>query len=147
MRDSGLHKECPWPRRTDCCVMHGGGKRCNYAGGGSTDFCKAHGGGKSCTWPEGKCEKFARWKSGLCAAHSRMAQEEEIDPAGLIGPRQRGLRRRGNSFLHSREKPEEGSSSSIINGYDAMIILDERVHGGGLMSLLGGNLKKPIDGI
>ncbi|KAK4750023.1 hypothetical protein SAY87_027472 [Trapa incisa] len=44
-------------------------------------------------------------------------------------------------------KPEEGSSSSTINGYDAMIILDERVHGGGLMSLLGGNLKKTIDGI
>ncbi|KAK4750020.1 hypothetical protein SAY87_027469 [Trapa incisa] len=28
----------------------------------------------------------ARGKNCLCAAHNRMAQEEEIDPAGLIGP-------------------------------------------------------------
>lgn len=78
--------------RTDCCVRHGGGKRCKYencgkSAQGSTDFCKAHGGGKRCNWGEGKCEKFARGKSGLCAAHSSMAQERELSKGGLIGPR------------------------------------------------------------
>lgn len=78
--------------RTDCCVKHGGGKRCKFencgkSAQGSTDFCKAHGGGKRCNWGEGKCEKFARGKSGLCAAHSSMAQERESCKGGLIGPR------------------------------------------------------------
>ncbi|KAH7518532.1 hypothetical protein FEM48_Zijuj09G0181600 [Ziziphus jujuba var. spinosa] len=78
--------------RTDCCVRHGGGKRCKYdncgkSAQGSTDFCKAHGGGKRCSWGEGKCEKFARGKSGLCAAHSSMAHErEQSKGGGLIGP-------------------------------------------------------------
>ena len=77
--------------RTDCCVRHGGGKRCKFedcgkSAQGSTDFCKAHGGGKRCTWGEGKCEKFARGKSGLCAAHSSMVQERKANKTGLIGP-------------------------------------------------------------
>ncbi|KAK4254306.1 hypothetical protein QN277_009708 [Acacia crassicarpa] len=79
--------------RTDCCVRHGGGKRCKFEGcgksaQGSTDFCKAHGGGKRCNWGEGKCEKFARGKSGLCAAHSSMMQERETGNgrASLIAP-------------------------------------------------------------
>ncbi|XP_021826236.1 uncharacterized protein LOC110767102 [Prunus avium] len=77
--------------RTDCCVRHGGGKRCKFdncgkSAQGSTDFCKAHGGGKRCTWEEGKCEKFARGKSGLCAAHSSMVQDRETNKGGLIGP-------------------------------------------------------------
>ncbi|TQD79813.1 hypothetical protein C1H46_034622 [Malus baccata] len=77
--------------RTDCCVRHGGGKRCKFdncgkSAQGSTDFCKAHGGGKRCTWGEGKCEKFARGKSGLCAAHSSMVQDRGMHKGGLIGP-------------------------------------------------------------
>ncbi|KAJ6348384.1 hypothetical protein OIU76_004788 [Salix suchowensis] len=77
--------------RTDCCVRHGGGKRCRVencgkSAQGSTDFCKAHGGGKRCTWGEGKCEKFARGKSGLCAAHSSMVLEREANKTGLIRP-------------------------------------------------------------
>ncbi|XP_059653357.1 uncharacterized protein LOC132300345 [Cornus florida] len=77
--------------RTDCCVRHGGGKRCRFencgkSAQGSTDFCKAHGGGKRCNWGEGKCEKFARGKSGLCAAHSNMVQDRETKMGGMIGP-------------------------------------------------------------
>jgi len=78
--------------RTDCCVKHGGGKRCKSVGceksaQGSTDFCKAHGGGKRCSWGgDWKCEKFARGKSGLCAAHNSMSQEKAGSKIGLIGP-------------------------------------------------------------
>ncbi|KAJ0078196.1 hypothetical protein Patl1_36996 [Pistacia atlantica] len=77
--------------RTDCCVRHGGGKRCKFencgkSAQGSTDFCKAHGGGKRCSWGQGKCEKFARGKSGLCAAHSSMVLDRETNKGGLIGP-------------------------------------------------------------
>lgn len=77
--------------RTDCCVKHGGGKRCKFencgkSAQGSTDFCKAHGGGKRCSWAENKCEKFARGKSGLCAAHSSMAHVREASKEGLIAP-------------------------------------------------------------
>lgn len=42
-----------------------------------------------------------------------------------------------------------GSNSTSLGGksiFDFMIS-EERVHGGGLMSLLGGSLKHPIDGI
>lgn len=200
--------------RTDCCVKHGGGKRCKFencgkSAQGSTDFCKAHGGGKRCNWEEGKCEKFARGKSGLCAAHSSLVQEREMRKGGsMIGP---GLfhglvpntpSTGGSSFnknsspgvsivsecmnspdkaserrqqllippqvlvplsmkslpssysrLVSAERQEEasigggGSSSSnnIATGKSfnmmTMIIPEGRVHGGGLMSLLGGNLK------
>ncbi|KAL0304362.1 UNVERIFIED_CONTAM: hypothetical protein Sradi_6304300 [Sesamum radiatum] len=79
--------------RTSYCVRHGGGKRCKFAGcpksaQGSTDFCKAHGGGKRCSWGQlgsefgsqgaVPCDKFARGKSGLCAAHNAQVQEKDI---------------------------------------------------------------------
>lgn len=189
--------------RTDCCVRHGGGKRCKIencgkSAQGSTDFCKAHGGGKRCSWGDGKCEKFARGKSGLCAAHSSMAQERETNKGGLIG---RGLFHglvaavsttvgsfdRSPSGIsavsdctESQEKPAKrqqlippqvlvpssmklSSFNSSFqnaekqglgrNGYGTsvggsmgglsldLMIPEGRVHGGGLMSLLGGSLK------
>ncbi|XP_059445260.1 uncharacterized protein LOC132177066 [Corylus avellana] len=196
--------------RTDCCVRHGGGKRCKFencgkSAQGSTDFCKAHGGGKRCTWGEGKCEKFARGKSGLCAAHSSMVQEWEANKGGLIAP---GLfhglvsaasisgSRFGNTSSSSRvsvapncigslEKPGKkqhlippqvlvpssmkSSNSSFLSAEKArgggmdgqgigidnnggsksfeFMVPEGRVHGGGLMSLFGGNLKNAIDGI
>ncbi|XP_021910609.1 uncharacterized protein LOC110824328 [Carica papaya] len=194
--------------RTDCCVRHGGGKRCKFkdcgkSAQGSTDFCKAHGGGKRCSWAGGKCEKFARGKSGLCAAHSSMVQERENKKGGLIGPGLfHGLVSSGSTTgssldnysssgasaisecIDSLEKPAKGqhlippqvlvplsmkSSSSYSsflsaekqeeqrsvyadggnggrNNFDFMIP-EGRVHGGGLMSLLGGNLNNPIDGV
>ncbi|CAI9769231.1 unnamed protein product [Fraxinus pennsylvanica] len=76
--------------KTDCCVRHGGGKRCKFencdkSAQGSTDFCKAHGGGKRCNWSEGKCEKFSRGKSGLCAAHSSLIRGQETIKGGMLG--------------------------------------------------------------
>ncbi|KAI3471186.1 hypothetical protein Pfo_027849 [Paulownia fortunei] len=96
----GGGKRCAMPEctksargRTNFCVRHGGGKRCKFEGctksaQGSTDFCKAHGGGKRCSWGQLglefgdlgaiPCDKFARGKSGLCAAHSAQVQEKQI---------------------------------------------------------------------
>jgi hypothetical protein len=56
------------------CKAHGGGKRCQYAGGcGSsakspTSYCVAHGGGKRCQHAGG-CGKSARGASSYCKAH------------------------------------------------------------------------------
>ncbi|KAK6936740.1 hypothetical protein RJ641_033770 [Dillenia turbinata] len=86
--------------RTAHCVRHGGGKRCHFEGcgksaQGSTDFCKSHGGGKRCTWGQvgsefasqvgGPCDKFARGKTGLCAAHLAL-QDKQIHGGGSIFP-------------------------------------------------------------
>lgn len=94
--------------RTDFCVRHGGGKRCKIenctkSAQGSTDFCKAHGGGKRCSWGQegspysefvkdktgdlfkGPCERFARGKLGLCAAHCALVQDRRVHGAGTIG--------------------------------------------------------------
>ncbi|TVU20112.1 hypothetical protein EJB05_36305, partial [Eragrostis curvula] len=86
--------------RTEYCVRHGGGKRCKFEGcaksaQGSTDFCKAHGGGKRCSWgQEGSgfgaggppCDKFARSKIGLCAAHSALIEDHCVHGGGSLGP-------------------------------------------------------------
>ncbi|KAJ6711413.1 hypothetical protein OIU79_007794 [Salix purpurea] len=98
--------------RTDYCVRHGGGKRCKSedcgkSAQGSTDFCKAHGGGKRCTWGEGKCEKFARGKSGLCAAHSSMGRERTTNKTGLIGP----------GLFHGLVSASSVAGSSIDNNH------------------------------
>ncbi|KDP46973.1 hypothetical protein JCGZ_02409 [Jatropha curcas] len=100
--------------RTDCCVRHGGGKRCKFencgkSAQGSTDFCKAHGGGKRCNWGEGKCEKFARGKSGLCAAHSSMVQERGSKKGNLIGP----------GLFHGLVSAVSNAGSSINNNYSS----------------------------
>lgn len=180
--------------RTDCCVRHGGGKRCKVdncgkSAQGSTDFCKAHGGGKRCSWVGGKCEKFARGRSGLCAAHSSMmAQQKEKNKQSMIGP---GLFHGLVSAASSTETsvisdcghslgraakwqqliPPEvlvPLSMKSVSSYSVQTTADEqdvrcngesgrgsfdflvpegRVHGGGLMSLLGGNLNNPVHGI
>lgn len=86
--------------RTSCCVRHGGGKRCKSGGcgksaQGSTDFCKAHGGGKRCLWgkpgsgfggaSDNPCDKFARGKIGLCAAHAAQVQDKRVHGDGTVG--------------------------------------------------------------
>ncbi|KAL2511885.1 loricrin-related [Abeliophyllum distichum] len=194
--------------RTDCCVRHGGGKRCTFencgkSAQGSTDFCKAHGGGKRCNWGSGKCEKFARGKSGLCAAHSSLVRGRATNERGMLGPRLfHGLvpttstarssfdntcSSSGVSVVSdspdSLEKPakrqqlippqvlvplsmmasssysrpscpdKQGETSNTGNldstnvgkSFD-YVVPEGRVHGGGLMSLLGGDLKNAIDG-
>ncbi|URE13506.1 hypothetical protein MUK42_22465, partial [Musa troglodytarum] len=86
--------------RTSFCVRHGGGKRCKFEGcgksaQGSTNFCKAHGGGKRCSWSqlgskfdvgEPLCDKYARGKTGLCAAHSALLQDHRVHGGGMLGP-------------------------------------------------------------
>ncbi|RZR77234.1 hypothetical protein BHM03_00002246 [Ensete ventricosum] len=142
--------------RTDCCVRHGGGKRCKSEGcgksaQGSTNFCKAHGGGKRCTWAMG-CEKFARGKSGLCAAHGSLMvspREHEVGNDGsMIGSDLfRGIVL--TSTAPGNSKDNELSSSGEGESQDKsfeLVIPEGRVHGGGLMSLLGGNLKNAIGG-
>ncbi|GFY89383.1 hypothetical protein Acr_06g0013230 [Actinidia rufa] len=195
--------------RTDCCVKHGGGKRCKFencgkSAQGSTDFCKAHGGGKRCNWGgEGKCEKFARGKRGLCAAHSSMVQERETNKGGMIGPNLfHGLVSGSSTGVSSFENNYSSSGASVASdSIDSLemaakrhlippqvlvplsmkcsssysrplssekqgevskgggcvadgarrsfdfVVTEGRVHGGGLMSLLVGNLNNAIDRI
>ncbi|KAK7260322.1 hypothetical protein RIF29_26282 [Crotalaria pallida] len=113
--------------RTDCCVRHGGGKRCKFEGcgksaQGSTDFCKAHGGGKRCNWGDGKCEKFARGKSGLCAAHSSLVQDRESNKGSLIAPGIfRGLVPAASTACSSFENNNSSSGVSVVSdSYDSM---------------------------
>ncbi|KAJ0971847.1 hypothetical protein J5N97_019806 [Dioscorea zingiberensis] len=107
--------------RTDFCVRHGGGKRCQSEGcgksaQGSTDFCKAHGGGRRCSWNQGAlCDRFARGKSGLCAAHSALVRDHCVH---------------GGMTLNSENMKECTTWASLPEG---------RVHGGGLMAILAAN--------
>ncbi|XP_042412655.1 uncharacterized protein LOC122001794 isoform X1 [Zingiber officinale] len=85
--------------RTSFCVGHGGGKRCKFEGceksaQGSTDFCKAHGGGRRCSWGqpgsnfgagEPVCNKLARGKIVLCAAHSALVQDHRVRGGVILG--------------------------------------------------------------
>lgn len=121
--------------RTDCCVRHGGGKRCKFEGcgksaQGSTDFCKAHGGGKRCSWGDGKCEKFARGKSGLCAAHCSLVQEREMSKGSLIAPGLfRGLVPAASTACSSFENNNSSSGVSVVSdSYDSMETPAKRQH-------------------
>ncbi|KAL8536122.1 hypothetical protein ACS0TY_011668 [Phlomoides rotata] len=180
--------------RTDCCVRHGGGKRCKFencgkSAQGSTDFCKAHGGGKRCNWGDGKCEKFARGKNGLCAAHSSLVHGPETNRGGMIGPGLfYGLVRTRTSFDNTYSSSGVSVVSESISSFEMtakrqqlippqvlvplsmkaslsysrplgsekllerstgveLVVPEGRVHGGGLLSLLGGDLNNAINGI
>ncbi|CAI9103980.1 OLC1v1002580C1 [Oldenlandia corymbosa var. corymbosa] len=192
--------------RTDCCVRHGGGKRCKVencgkSAQGSTDFCKAHGGGKRCSYGGGKCEKFARGKSGLCAAHTSLVQGQETSKGSMIGPGLfHGLVSAASTARSNVERSYSSCGASMMSGSTGspierpakrqqlippqvlvplsmkassshqvpscsekeaernpgfriptgssnagkglnLVLTEGRVHGGGLMSLLGGNLR------
>lgn len=148
--------------RTSYCVRHGGGKRCKFEGcpksaQGSTDYCKAHGGGKRCSWGQlgssfgdqgGSivCDKFARGKLGLCAAHSAQVLEKETS-----GPEFSTSTMMNSSFISGSNY---GATSIDSMSYgnpvtsqpfvgrkawlDDMSLPEGRVHGGGLMAMLGG---------
>lgn len=116
--------------RTSFCVRHGGGKRCKREGCGKsaqgrTDFCKAHGGGKRCSWVPSEpsvgqtltlCDKFVRGKTGLCATHSQLVQEEDQ----ILG------------LLPNHCRPVE------VAGHGDYSLPEGRVHGGGLWRCLEG---------
>ncbi|CAH8382554.1 unnamed protein product [Eruca vesicaria subsp. sativa] len=114
--------------RTDFCVRHGGGKRCKSEGcgksaQGSTDFCKAHGGGKRCAWghPEteyaggqsssGPCTSFARGKTGLCALHNSLVEDNRVH-GGMTVTSESQEPRLGNS---ETENEQEFSGSQDVN--------------------------------
>ncbi|CAN6345697.1 unnamed protein product [Urochloa humidicola] len=152
--------------RTEYCVRHGGGKRCKFEGcaksaQGSTDFCKAHGGGKRCSWgQEGSsfgvggspCDKFARSKIGLCAAHSALVEDHCVHGGGSLGPAIK-------QFTADAEPDEMNAAATkgdvdMANGDNEAIMVwgdhgvpsdpgttpltEGRVHGSGLLALLSG---------
>ncbi|KAF7079188.1 hypothetical protein CFC21_083458 [Triticum aestivum] len=182
--------------RTEFCVKHGGGKRCKVdscgkSAQGSTEFCKAHGGGKRCTFGTG-CDKFARGRSGLCAAHATLvasqsqshAQQRGRGGGSMIGP---GLFRgivssSAAAAAASAMNYEYSSGVSTVSECDGspvptpgrqelippqvlvplsmkssspsadrrresgeLCVPEGRVHGGGLLSLLGGSFRNVID--
>ncbi|GLJ50477.1 hypothetical protein SUGI_1075600 [Cryptomeria japonica] len=123
--------------RTDYCVRHGGGKRCKFEGcgksaQGSTDFCKAHGGGKRCLWDQegsvyshevhgmngqGPCDRYARGKIGLCAAHSALVQDRRSHGGKALGP---GT---GPGLFHGLARPS--MVNATINIIEAGSVLSE----------------------
>ncbi|VVA93552.1 unnamed protein product [Arabis nemorensis] len=157
--------------RTDFCVRHGGGKRCKSDGcgksaQGSTDFCKAHGGGKRCSWghPEteyagqsssGPCTSFARGKTGLCALHNSLVQDNRVHGGMTVTsesqePRQSSETENEEEFSGSqdmnidtmRARSAAGSPETDVdlNEYEAGLGLapEGRVHGGSLMMAMLG---------
>lgn len=172
--------------RTDYCVRHGGGKRCKHEGcgksaQGSTDFCKAHGGGKRCTWGQRKsdvggqqCDRFARGKTGLCAAHSALLQDRRVHGGGTVGAaiqneqpgksdKMKGVAteemqvdalggEKWNFDLNGSEHGVGRSGSAyfpIANASaarGAVSVSEGRVHGGGLMAALATGAGLQLEG-
>lgn len=163
--------------RTEYCVRHGGGKRCKSEGcaksaQGSTDFCKAHGGGKRCSWgQEGSsfgvggppCDKFARSKIGLCAAHSALIEDHCVHGGGSLGPAVNLFQTDGKPDEMQVTATEEAEGDAdMMNGDDEALLgwsgddmndsvqehphpattpfPEGRVHGSGLLALLSGRI-------
>ncbi|RRT83729.1 hypothetical protein B296_00016876 [Ensete ventricosum] len=158
--------------KTDFCVRHGGGKRCKTEGcgksaQGSTDFCKAHGGGKRCAWGQpgsnigtdgAPCDRFARGKLGLCAAHTALVEDhcvhgghqlvtetsenqiprkpekmkEIVDPDRFLEIENRKNMTLGRSGIHQKEyiHPTNPPNSMMAS------LPEGRVHGGSLIAML-----------
>ncbi|CAH2048290.1 unnamed protein product [Thlaspi arvense] len=150
--------------RTDFCVRHGGGKRCKSEGcgksaQGSTDFCKAHGGGKRCAWghPEteyaeqsssGPCTSFARGKTGLCALHNSLVQDNRVHGGMTVTSESQEPRLSSSETENEEEFSDMNIDSmkarSAAGSPDSYVDLNEneaelglapegRVHGGSLI--------------
>ncbi|CAI9092345.1 OLC1v1027547C1 [Oldenlandia corymbosa var. corymbosa] len=151
--------------RTNFCVRHGGGKRCQFEGctksaQGRTDFCKGHGGGTRCSWGQVgsvfncqaavTCDKFARGKSGLCAAHAAQMQEKSISNAACLQkPISSTMNGRftfpsgidscsGGNLFSSRNDGLAQISVEMTPDSTEMSVPEGRVHGGNLMAILRG---------
>ncbi|KAJ0962947.1 hypothetical protein J5N97_028069 [Dioscorea zingiberensis] len=157
--------------RTNFCVRHGGGKRCKSAGcgksaQGSTDFCKAHGGGKRCLWGQAgsefgaggpPCDRFARGKLGMCAAHGALVHDFRVHGAGTLVPSPvLASKPEKMKEVATQEMFKVGNACENIIGWSNLeynkltapmflpqpmvVSLPEgRVHGGSLMALLASN--------
>lgn len=156
--------------RTEFCVRHGGGKRCKSDGcgksaQGSTDFCKAHGGGRRCSWGQAgsifeiggaPCERFARGKTGLCAAHSALVQDQCVHGGGSMEmappcaellttvkpekPKDALLMNHADGFsgLNNSEEKMLVMPSPITLQTTMASLPEGRVHGGSMMAKLFG---------
>uniref|UniRef100_J3LE39 WRKY19-like zinc finger domain-containing protein n=1 Tax=Oryza brachyantha TaxID=4533 RepID=J3LE39_ORYBR len=115
--------------RTNCCVKHGGGKRCKVDGcaksaQGSTEFCKAHGGGKR-TVSESDCD----------VTPVATTMPELIPPQVLVPNSMK------SSCSSAPPPPPPPSSSGRGRERGGIAVPEGRVHGGGLLSLLGGSFR------
>ncbi|XP_075513288.1 uncharacterized protein LOC142548695 [Primulina tabacum] len=170
--------------RTDYCVGHGGGKRCQFEGcpksaQGSTDFCKAHGGGRRCSWGQlgsefggtcvVPCDKFARGKSGLCAAHSAQCPNKPIkesfgmdsttnDTHSATPTQMKGISAAGDVLSypftvldHAQLFPPPNMPNQNFTFGNACLnhlsLPEGRVHGGSLMAMLRGGTRNNIQEI
>ncbi|KAK6121325.1 LOW QUALITY PROTEIN: hypothetical protein DH2020_044927 [Rehmannia glutinosa] len=155
--------------RTDCCVKHGGGSGASLRT--AVRVLRAAPISARPRWRktvrlgrEGKCEKFARGKSGLCAAHTSMpsgvsvvsdsieslekpATRQQLIPPQVLVP----LSMKVSSFYSKPSGSEKQAErdNGVNNGRKSLdfVVPEGRVHGGGLLSLLGGNINNAIDGM
>ncbi|XP_068642190.1 uncharacterized protein [Aristolochia californica] len=153
---------------TDFCKAHGGGKRCSWGQGtcekfsrGKSGFCAAHGGmaqekkrlGKTSLIGPGLFRgvvSLSTAGSSLDLDHSsgmsgvsECVESENIGSRQLIPPQVLVPL----SMKSSSAMSEGGGSRGSFGGIQNLnfVVPEGRVHGGGLMSLLGGNLKKAVD--
>ncbi|GJT29925.1 hypothetical protein Tco_0910200 [Tanacetum coccineum] len=151
--------------RTNCCVKHGGGKRCKFdnctkSAQGSTDFCKAHGGGKRCVWGgEGLFHGLVSChgpgssdnNSLSCASvvsNSTNWIEKPAKRRQLIPPQVLVPSSMKSSSISFTKQLSSGTEKHDGRKRMELVVPEGRVHGGGLLSLLSGNMRETvIDGI
>ncbi|XP_058096591.1 uncharacterized protein LOC131242158 [Magnolia sinica] len=153
---------------TDFCKAHGGGKRCTWGQGtcekfarGKSGLCAAHG---SMVQDKGKGGGMISphlfqglvsmstmgssldndHSSGLSAVSDCVESSENSGRRQLIPPQVLVPLSMKSSSSSSHMGSEKGTKESRSRSFD---VPEGRVHGGGLMSLLGGDLKNAVDGI
>ncbi|KAI4367463.1 hypothetical protein MLD38_023199 [Melastoma candidum] len=146
---------------TNFCKAHGGGKRCTWPG----EKCEKFARGKS-----GLCaahssiaqERDARKAGGLIgpglfrglvtaagSSHRRgnpsptPAERQQLIPHNVLVPL---LMKSPAGYTSYSDTENSGTAGRRETSLDAAIP-EGRVHGGGLMSLLGGNIRKTVNGI
>uniref|UniRef100_M8BGE2 WRKY19-like zinc finger domain-containing protein n=1 Tax=Aegilops tauschii TaxID=37682 RepID=M8BGE2_AEGTA len=144
--------------RTAYCKAHGGGRRCMQLGctksaEGKTDHCIAHGGGRRCGY--NSCPKAARGKSGRCIKHgggkramnyeysSGVSTVSECDGSPVPTPGRQELI--PPQVLVPLSMKSSSPSADRRRESGELCVPEGRVHGGGLLSLLGGSFRNIID--
>ncbi|XP_047315107.1 probable WRKY transcription factor 19 [Impatiens glandulifera] len=154
---------------TEFCKAHGGGKRCNWGGGGKCEkfargrngFCAGHG---SLVQDQEMKRSGGMIGPGLFKGlvRSEMESSSAVTRASVVSDSGGGeclsVKRRQlipcqvlvplsmKSCPSSFSRRTENGEQSMRNGFN-FGIPEGRVHGGGLLSLLGGDLNNAIDGI
>ncbi|GMH16426.1 hypothetical protein Nepgr_018267 [Nepenthes gracilis] len=162
---------------TDFCKAHGGGKRCGWGDGkcekfarGKSGLCAAHGSlvqrketkkgtlirpglfqglvsaaltvGSSCDRKNSSCGVSII--SDGTDSFERPNKRQHLIPPQVLVPLSMRTAASYYSGWSSGDKQEEGNSG---RSRFELVIPEGRVHGGGLMSLLGGNLKDAVNGM